>query len=483
CNTNVSNENDIVVFKWSYDIVNGIALNQGQAGDLTTDPAGNLFTTSTNFKNYWNNVDHINYFHHDPNPNPDVRPTTQGDISLINTGLLLDETSCIIPTGGGGDDDAVSIKLSKMNEATVTISQIDAELNNLVDGGNTQQLENDVVLTTDQDAWIKYLYLMAEAGYLSEDVLAEVSKKESGFSKAMIRNILVANPQAAKSAEIQKNLDERINPLPDYMREQINLGLTKISPKEYLEWVRGNEKRTYDYLLNGVLTTWMADTISDHSTEIIDLLSNTGDISNDYRLVDFYDNKGQPMMGDMLLEVINGYPLSNTQQEDYNNFTDFRNLTLQWKQSGINLEMLNNAQIASLHDFAKMRYPVGARAMALLNLNNALDYNEPLFVPEEGDKSYSGGKKLSSVQQDNLLVLFPNPSSDYFTVDYSLREAFNSGLLVIMDINGRTIYQTEINYNRDQVLIATDGWPSGNYNCVLLTDDKTMLSEKITIIK
>jgi len=145
--------------------------------------------------------------------------------------------------------------------------------------------------------------------------------------------------------------------------------------------------------------------------------------------------------------------------------------------------MLNNVQIANLHDFAEMRYPVGARAMALLNLNNALDYNEPLFVPEEGDKSYSGGKKLSSVQEDNLLGLFPNPSSDYFTVDYSLREAFNSGLLVIMDVNGKTIYQTVINYDRDQLIIATDGWPSGNYNCVLLTDDKTMLSEKITIIK
>ena len=145
--------------------------------------------------------------------------------------------------------------------------------------------------------------------------------------------------------------------------------------------------------------------------------------------------------------------------------------------------MLNNVQIASLHDFAKMRYPVGARAMALLNLNNALDYNEPLFVPEEGDKSYSGGKKLSSLQEDNLLVLFPNPSSQFFTVEYSLKESFNSGKLIILDVSGKIVQQTKINYSRDQILISTNNWPSGIYSCTLLIDGLTALTQQVTVIK
>ena len=311
----------------------------------------------------------------------------------------------------------------------------------------------------------------------------EVSKKETGFSEAMIRNILAANPQAAKSAEVQKNLDERIDPLPDYMREQIDLGLTQISPKEYLEWQRGEAKRVYDENLNYVLSVWMADTVVDHSTEIIDLLSNTGDINNDYRLVDYYDNKGQSTLADMLLGVINGYPMTNIQQEDYTSFTDFRNLTLQWEQNNIDMAVLNDGQIAGLQDYATMRYPVGARAMALLELNGALDYSEPLFVPEAGDKSFGGNKKRKAIEYDNMLVLFPNPTNTYFTVDYSIEEMFNNAKLLITDISGKVIYSEAIYFTRDQVLIATDNWPSGNYNCILLADNKTVLSKKITIIK
>ena len=487
CNNAINNRFDFIVVDLPGDNVNGIALNQGQAGDETTDPAGNLFSTGFGAEvNYFNTTDHINYFHHDPSdPELKVVPSTEGDISLFPAlGTNYDpDLSCFIPSDGGGGDDEIAVKLSKISEASGTIAQINTELNNLVDGGNTSQLENDVILTDNADAWNKYLQLMAEAGYLSEDVLAEVSKKETGFSEAMIRNILAANPQAAKSAEVQKNLDERINPLPDYMREQIDLGLTKISPKEYLEWVRAAEKRTYDRLLNEVLQTWLADTVVDRSTDIIDLLSNTGDINNDYRLVDYYDNKGQSLLADMLLDVINGYAMTNTQQMDYNNFSDFRNLTLQWEQNNIDIAMLNDGQIAGLQDYATMRYPVGARAMALLELNNALDYSEPLFIPDNNGKSFGGSKKRSAIVYDNILVLFPNPSNTYFTVDYSLRETFNTGKLMVMDLNGKIIYQSELYYTQDQILIAVEGWTAGQYTCVLLADGKTMLSKKITIVK
>jgi len=268
------------------------------------------------------------------------------------------------------------------------------------------------------------------------------------------------------------------------MREQIDLGLTQISPKEYLEWMRGNEKRLYDRLLNEVLKTWMEDEDNDHTTEIIDLLSNSGDLNNDYRLVDYYDRNGEFLLGDLLLDVINGYPLANNQQEDLDNYTDYRNLIHQWKQNDVDMASLDSTRLAELESYVEMRYPVGARAMGLLFLNDALDYQEPLILPGDGgDKSNSGRKQRSSLQSDNVMILFPNPSSNYFTLDYSLRDLFNSGALVVIDANGKTVYQTEINYTRDQLLIATDNWPSGQYSCILLIDDKTMLSEKMTIIK
>ena len=118
-----------------------------------------------------------------------------------------------------------------------------------------------------------------------------------------------------------------------------------------------------------------------------------------------------------------------------------------------------------------------------INFNNDYSYFEPIYVPEGGDKSFGGEKKRSTVEYEDILVLFPNPSNAYFTVDYSLRETFNTGKLVIMDASGKIIRQIEINFSRDQILISTDNWPSGIYSCTLLIDGKTALTQQITVIK
>lgn len=44
-----------------------------------------------------------------------------------------------------------------------------------------------------------------------------------------------ANPQAAKSQRIMEVLNDRINPLPQYMIDEINQGIFSVSSKEELE--------------------------------------------------------------------------------------------------------------------------------------------------------------------------------------------------------------------------------------------------------
>jgi len=90
---------------------------------------------------------------------------------------------------------------------------------------------------------------------------------------------------------------------------------------------------------------------------------------------------------------------------------------------------------------------------------------------------------MSLTHNSIKLVLFPNPSSDYFTLYYSLRDLFNPGTLVVIDANGKTIYQTEINYTRDQIIIPTNNWVSGQYAVSILADGKTIVNKKITLIK
>ncbi len=58
----------------------------------------------------------------------------------------------------------------------------------------------------------------------------------------MIRDVLVANPQSAKSNEVIEQLNERLDPMPAYMMGQIMNGKNTTSAKEDLEARLSNSK-------------------------------------------------------------------------------------------------------------------------------------------------------------------------------------------------------------------------------------------------
>jgi hypothetical protein len=348
---------------------------------------------------------------------------------------------------------------------------------------NTQQMENDVILTDNADAWRKYQELMASAGYLSDEVLDEVSKKESGFNKAMIRNVLVANPQSTKSEKVQENLDNRINPLPDYMRDQIDMGLTKMSSKEYLELVKATHQTRHDAAIDQLVSLLKSDTVNDRSVEIVDALSSTENVAFDYKLVKFYDARNQSNLADVLLQIIDGYSLSDNQQQFFDNYSDFRNLTAQWKQSGVKMAELDDTKLQQLQSYAELNNTVAAKAISLQQLNGDYSYIEPVYSPEGGEKSNSRSRRKRTVINDTKMLLYPNPATGFFTVDYQLTESFSSAKIIIFDINGKLVNQQEILYDIDQIIIPTESWVNGQYSISIIADGKTIALRKITLIK
>jgi len=138
----------------------------------------------------------------------------------------------VTPGGGGG---GIEDEKSGFEIAGENVDSTQMLLSQLVDGGNTEQLNTDVQSSIPPDALPLYNDLMGKSPYLSDTVMITAVNKEDVLSSSMVTDILSANPQAAKSEEIMDQVENRINPLTDEQMSQVLEGLTETGGKEILE--------------------------------------------------------------------------------------------------------------------------------------------------------------------------------------------------------------------------------------------------------
>jgi hypothetical protein len=234
--------------------------------------AGNLFDIHSNepgdFDDMNNEANDFNYYYpfnapDYPNTQPkDFTDQTVNDISVLLDNDWLFEDGCPPteePGGGGSGKDEF---MEDMNTAEENISSTRANLDVLVDGGDTEGLNTEVETSIPPETIQVYNELMDKSPYLSDTVVSSAIEKEDVLPNAMIRDIMVANPQTAKSNELMDKLDERWNPLPEYMKAQILQGKSIVSIKEQLESELSAYKLQRAKAFNGLVRWFMNDTLN-----------------------------------------------------------------------------------------------------------------------------------------------------------------------------------------------------------------------------
>ena len=102
--------------------------------------------------------------------------------------------------------------------------------------------------------------LLDASPFLSDTVMKQAIYKEDVLPNAMIRDVIAANPQSAKSDEVLNTLDSRFEPMPDYMMAQIMEGKKYLGAKEILEaksrsWQQIRSKAKADLMREFLLDT------------------------------------------------------------------------------------------------------------------------------------------------------------------------------------------------------------------------------------
>ncbi|MCB2220326.1 MAG: T9SS type A sorting domain-containing protein [Bacteroidetes bacterium] len=496
CNDYWNNDHDIVVSYDTATVYPGISKAQGAPG-ATQMQAGNTFSHNNNgisTSDFYNIKDgFFTYYHHDPDstPSDNVVPIyyTNKYISLSNEGNPYSKlNSCashIDTTGGGGqgEEEMRSSMVVNENEA----DSVQAILTALVDGGNTSVLEQQVYQSMPPQSYDLYMNLMGKSPYLSDSVLLAAIEKENVLNNAMIKEILIANPQSAKSGQVMDKVDEKTNPLTEEMIAEILLGKYMVAAKEKLEsqvsWYRHQRAMT----LNRLLRSYRNDTIHAWANDSLQaILTREKRLSDKYRLTLTYFANGNVQNASNVLEVLPGAYTMNAQQlayyDDMNDFFDIYS----GLPDSLQIDSLTEVQLSVLQALADylMTRPA-AYARNLLMEYAGYPYQEPIILPEEGLKAaealVNNDLTVGKTSADNFSI-YPNPADNVVIID--MKTVNSNGIRVsLYDNQGRPVKTVVIPAWEQQFIMGTGRLETGIYLVKLEKNGKTLGTKKLSIIR
>ncbi|NOX48771.1 MAG: T9SS type A sorting domain-containing protein [Chlorobi bacterium] len=475
----------------------GIATNQGSSGSDPKDMAGNLFQIDSeiadgNFDDILNEGNSIVYYYPENTNNNDVEPIDITDnVTLEEIGEFqwTYEDGCPPPdnTGGGGIE--IGDIEGKMANTGQKIDSTENLLSLLIDGGNTETVQADVDNSMPPETMQVYNELMAKSPYLSDTVISTAIEKEEVLPGAMIRDIMVANPKAAKSDKLMDKLDERWDPLPDYMKGQILAGRSIVSIREETESRLAAFKLEKAKYFNALARYYLNDTIDPQASldSLAILLQNENSLPAKYQLAILKGERGAWNEG---LEVLNNIPvqfdLALAETESHTRFTAYYALLSDMAQQGKSIVEVDSAQIATLFDIEEAQNgPASVYARNILLALNEMEYDEPILMPDMM-------KSTTAMEEYNYLLgkakdapgyikVKPTPAKDYVIIEYGLEREVASNI-EIYDISGNLKYSDSFTNRQDRITIDTRNWKPGVYIVTLKSNGMLVESLKFTII-
>ena len=147
----------------------------------------------------------------------------------------------------------------------------------------------------------------------------------------------------------------------------------------------------------------------------------------------------------------------------------------------LDMQQLDSTTLELFRDFERKGGIAGTHATALLLLNGASDYREPVYFPEE-DISTRGVKSSNNfLPTNNYVNIYPNPADEYFYVEYKLPNEETPLYLTVFDVLGKAIFQQKLAAKQDVVIISTDKLGSGSFTLCISNSKSVIISRNFTI--
>ncbi|MCX2680997.1 zinc-dependent metalloprotease [Galbibacter sp. EGI 63066] len=429
CNEFIDCGYDIVVWPEHPHPNQGIRENQGDPASnpgqtKTENLAGNLFTKEPGEPDYanYNNLN-VNYHHHDSAATPAVEPAYLGYLTPFEyTEDFIKADACsphMLILESTGDtlaqyDYPIDEAYADYHQWDNQVDSISNLLDELIDGGNTWQLEAQIYFITNEEHYDLYVDLMNQSPYLSAQILEDVILIED-FPDMMLRNIMVANPGTSREPHILDLLYQHHPGMPSSYIQDIIDGTKTWDAKDVMQAQVG--KLISQKEIAGREVMQRIDDVEEQATAVAMLedvllnpyVSDYGYFAADYFLTSDQTEEANTIIADLANEMNS---LGENMPGRHTNIVSYLN----WRnghREGNYYDTLDMDDQDALWDMVDNGDYSGVWSQSFLEYQASLDneYNDARFtdyvmVP---DLEKSARRRRSSIDEQGKFKLYPNP--------------------------------------------------------------------------
>lgn len=462
--------------------ITGISLDAKINPDLghANLSARNIF--STNVQWHWRNMgQEIEYYHLASNELGTIYEPLDSKIEtyLPNTFVKMNTSEI----NECPDDDGIHIERITLTpeeqtdlelEFAIASNEYDAVeqiYNDLKDGGNTEGTTLTIDAAQPGDTWELRGNLLGKSPYLSREVLEKAANKTDVLPNSVLLDILAANPDELKKADFINFLENKEEPLPNYMIDILRELSTGTTYKTALLNQLALQKRKQTISAKQIINSLINEDEQDYSA-IKSWLGSMQNIVSDLQVASILIKEGNYTDANALLNLIPD--LYNLDAEELSLYQDDKYLldmktTLQ--QENRNITQLNEDEIAELEIIADNTKGM-ARASARTILESFYGYDNYCDCIEENENKSSN---TSFADNNNInetplnIYATPNPAKHFVEFHYELSEIDVEAIIIITDINGKQIQLFNIDQTKGIQTWDTRKIPSGSYIYTLKT--------------
>ncbi len=435
------NEYDICFTNDGTETNNGGALHQGSTGPEPGSPAGNHFSYSKLHRDgdIHNAGDYFYYHYYNGSDTLSHLPVSFYRAYPVEATLAVPIDSAYMPAYMLVPDDKLP---EAFNELSLLSAQSESAYDDLLDGGNTSQLVNEINSCLSEQAPALSNKLRQLSPYLSSEVLTTLVKHQKSIPNLLIFEVLLLNPHMVRDIQLMTAIEAMDPPLESYMIVALAVAYNEYSGLELLDSQTDAVRSARDLLFGLLGGSLYNSFLSDKEINpLIQHLLNDDRPESQYLAAFLALNTGQD---DQAEEIINRIPgnFPDLAVEMQENISTLFNLNNSLFSEGQLPAALNAAQTTLLNQL-RLFPESSVFANNILNYYGPVNYNEPYIFP--GVPTVVQPPVIPPVVFSGAgFEVYPVPAATYVILDYYSEQVMMEGLLRINNMSGQLVKEVRL---------------------------------------